>query len=473
MKLSAIRAALDELQLTPSKTLGQNFLHDQNLARWIVAQLDAQPGDELIEIGPGLGALTGAALETGCRRLTLLEKDVRLADFLRRRFEGESRLRIEHGDALDFDVRTMWPHQPVKVFGNLPYYISTPLLFHFTSPSSPVRRAVFLLQRELAERLAASGPGTKDYGILSIVVGRRWRVKMLKVMPASVFLPEPKVASALISLTPRAQGELPPCDAQTFEEIVRAGFSQRRKQLRKLLAGIAGLPWEEVTRKLGVPETVRGEELTLLQWIALANMIRPVEPGAAQDAAAERFDVVDEADQAIGVETRGVVHATGLRHRAIHIFVFNLRGEIFLQKRSPWKDKHPGKWDSSAAGHLDTGEDYSGAAARELVEELGIKGELPALREVGALGATEDTGWEFIRVFRVEHEGPFRWPAAEIEWGGFFPVEVVRQWIDAKPEDFAPGFIRCWQRYLATDKTRIGGDNHSIVIPKNGFVLIS
>ena len=447
MKLSAIRAALDELQLTPSKTLGQNFLHDQNLARWIVAQLDAQPGDTLVEIGPGLGALTGVTLETGAR-LTVLEKDARLADFLRRRFEGEPRLRVEHTDALDFDVRSLWPQRPVKVFGNLPYYISTPLLFHFTSPASPVERAVFLLQRELAERLAAAGPGTKDYGILSIVVGRRWRVKLLRILPASVFLPEPRVDSALISLLPRAEGELPPCDAQTFEELVRAGFSQRRKQLRKLLPGVGSnggeLPWPEIAARLGVPETARGEELTLPQWIALANIFRPVEPEAAQNAKGERFNVVDETDRVVGMETRAVVHATGLRHRAVHIFVFNARDEIFLQKRSPWKDKHPGKWDSSAAGHLDSGEEYATAAARELVEELGIKDELPALQEIGSLPASEETGWEFIRIFQAKHEGPFRWPAAEIEWGGFFPVEVVQAWIDANPADFAPGFIKCW-----------------------------
>ena len=164
MKLSAIRAALAELQLTPSKTLGQNFLHDQNLARWIVAQLDAQPGDELVEIGPGLGALTGAALETGAR-LTVLEKDRRLADFLSARFAGEERLRVVPGDALDFDVRALWGRGAVKIFGNLPYYVSTPLLFHFTSPACPTQRAVFLLQRELAERLAATtGRGRRIMG---------------------------------------------------------------------------------------------------------------------------------------------------------------------------------------------------------------------------------------------------------------------------------------------------------------------
>ena len=450
MKLSDIRAALGELDLIPSKSLGQNFLHDQNLARWIVAQLDAGPGDSLVEVGPGLGALTAAALETGAP-LTALEKDGRLADFLKRRFAGQASLRVVHGDALEYDVRTLWPRRPVKVFGNLPYYVSTPLLFHFTSPAAPVERAVFLLQRELAERLAA-GPGTKDYGIISVVLGRRWRVKLLRVLPASVFLPEPKVDSALISLTLRDADELPPCDARVFEQIVRVGFSQRRKQLRKLLGAVGGPvldDWPGVTARLGVPETVRGEELSLLQWITLANAFAPVEPAAAQDAQGELFDVVDEHDRVVGTAPRGVVHATGLRHRAVHLFVFNGQGELLLQKRSPWKDKHPGKWDSSAAGHLDSGEDYAHAARRELTEELGLDPDRTPLKEVGALPAGEETGWEFVRVYGARHDGAVRWPAAEIEWAGCFPRETVEAWTEAHPEDFAPGFLACWRLWRA------------------------
>lgn len=450
MKLSTIRATLAGLGLTPSKSLGQNFLHDQNLARWIVAQLDVQPGDELVEIGPGLGALTETALATGAK-LTALEKDGRLAAFLRERFAGEPRCRVIHGDALDFDVRTLWPHQPVKVFGNLPYYVSTPLLFHFTAPASPAVRAVFLLQRELAQRIAAAAPGGKDYGILSLVIGRRWRVEFLRTLPASVFLPEPKVESALIRLTPRAPGELPDCDAPTFERLVRAGFSQRRKQLRKLLP--VEIDWPAAAARLGVPQTARGEELTLLQWIALAQGLNPVLAAGAQDVDGERFDVVDDANRAIGVDTRGNVHARGLRHRAVHVFVFNGAGEIFLQKRSRWKDKQPGKWDSSAAGHVDAGEDYAAAAGRELAEELGI-GDVAPPERVGAFPATAETGWEFVELFRAQAEGPFTWPAAEIEWGGFFPLESVQRWVERRPEDFAPGFIRCWRLWQESGAPR-------------------
>ncbi len=480
MKLSAIRERLIQLRVAPSKSLGQNFLHDQNLARWLVAQIDPQPGEHIVEIGPGLGALTGHVLATGATAM-VIEKDGRLVAHLRERFADEiraGRFEVVHGDAADFDVRTLWPRGPVKVLGNLPYYITTPLLFHFTAPASPTASALFVMQRELAERLAAGPAQAKDYGILSLVVQRRWRVKYLRTLPAGVFTPAPKVESGAVLLTPRAPGELPPCDGATFERLVRRGFSQRRKQIGKLLAAelatavaavcdrpSAGddepsqavqargghrpsLQWAEICAQLGVSETARAEELSLEQWIALANLVRPVVPGAAQDGVGERFDVVDEANRVVGAASRAEVHARNLRHRAMHLFVFNAAGELFLQKRSPWKDSHPGKWDSSASGHLDADESYEAAAQRELREELGLDdrtaegAELCVLGDLGA--ARPETNWEFIRLFSACAEGPFRWPPEEIEWGGFFSVEVIQSWIVARPHDFAPGFLECW-----------------------------
>ena len=480
--LSTTRTVLAGLQVTPSKTLGQNFLHDRNLARALVAHLDPQPGETLVEIGPGLGALTEPALASPAAGVTVIEKDGRLAAHLRERFAAETgagRLTVHHGDALEFDPRTLWPRQPIVVFGNLPYYVTTPLLFHFTGPASPATRALFVMQRELAERLAATPERAGDYGILSLVVGRRWRVKVVRTLPAGVFTPAPKVESAAVLLTPRPAGDLPPCDAATFERLVRAGFSQRRKQVGKLLQvdgavpravnrvettpdsgslrsnptarGTAPSTWKSFAEHLGVSETARAEELSLERWVQLANLVRPVEPSAAQDGAGEVFDVVDEANQVVGRATRAEVHARGLRHRALHIFVLNAAGELFLQRRSPWKDRHPDAWDSSAAGHLDAGETYADAARRELREELGLPpgvAERVELREIADLGpAQETTGWEFIRLFVARAEGPFRPPPEEVAWGGFFPVATVDEWTRTRPTDFAPGFLECWRRW--------------------------
>ena len=451
MKLSDIRAALTELNLHPSKSLGQNFLADTNLARWIVEQLDLSPGDHLVEIGPGLGALTECAAPA-CGSLTLIEKDARLAGRLERRFAGDGRVTVLHRDALEYDVRAVFPRMPAKLLGNLPYYVTSSILFRYGDDPSPFSRMVLTIQREFAARLAA-GPRTKDYGALTLLVQRRWEVKDLRTIPASVFMPRPKVESAAILLTPREAGTLPDCDARRFTALVKQGFSQRRKQLGKLL-GEAVPDWPEAARALGVSETARAEELSLGQWIDLANRTRePQLP--AQDVHGEMFDVVDERDQVLRQASRHEVHKNGWRHRAVHIFVFNGAGELFLQKRSRWKDVFPSRWDSSAAGHLNAGEDYEETALREVQEEMGVT--VARVELLARIEASAMTGWEFVRLYRAEHEGPFRLPPAEIETGGFFPAEVVREWIARRPEDFATGFVECFGRWGGSNRrlTRI------------------
>ncbi|HWB58583.1 MAG TPA: 16S rRNA (adenine(1518)-N(6)/adenine(1519)-N(6))-dimethyltransferase RsmA, partial [Chthoniobacteraceae bacterium] len=359
-----IKSSLDSLGVKPSKSLGQNFLHDQNLAEWIVSQLDLQPGEHAVEIGPGLGALTEHLVARGTS-VTLIEKDGRLAEFLKEHFAGKN-VGVLHQDAVEFDARTLMEKGPLKIVGNLPYYVSSQILFKFTAEYLPVTRLVFTLQKELAQRLSAE-PSTKEYGALTLILQRRWRVRYLRNLPASVFLPEPKVDSGVVLLTPRADDELPDCDGQFFNRIVKQGFSQRRKQLRKMLAEYAP-DWPALAGALGVPETVRAEELDVKQWIALANLLRPGGLTAAQDIHGELFDVVDEQNRVIGAASRHEVHSQKLRHRAVHIFVFNKAGELFLQKRSRWKDKQQRKWDSSAAGHLNSGDEYDPTAARELFE---------------------------------------------------------------------------------------------------------
>src|SRR5437763_12473462 len=243
MKLSEIDATLREIRVTPVKTLGQNFLHDRNLARWIVDKAQLSPQDYVVEIGPGLGALTELILDSGARVLAI-EKDQRLLEFLRRRFIG-ARLEIVHGDALDFDLRPLFAEPRVKLLGNLPYYISSQLLLKFTKYPSPISLWLLMLQKELARRFSAS-PGASDYGALTLVVQLHYRVDYLRTVPASVFLPQPDVDSAFVRISPRAPDEFPDHDSKTFLRLVRRGFSQRRKQLRNLLR--EEVPdWEEAS----------------------------------------------------------------------------------------------------------------------------------------------------------------------------------------------------------------------------------
>ncbi len=443
MKLSEIRNVLREIRVVPVKTLGQNFMHDQNLARWIVQKAQLSPTDFVVEIGPGLGALTEPALAAGARVLAI-EKDGRLVEFLRQRF-AEKPFEIVHGDALEFDVRRLFPRGPIKLLGNLPYNIASEILLRFLAVPTPMTLALLMLQKEVAERFSAA-PGSKDYGILSLVLQSQYRVDYLRTVPASVFLPQPEVDSAFIRLTPRAPGELPDYDRDLFLALVRRGFSQRRKQVGKLLREYVA-DWRRAAAEIGATVQARAEELALEQWIALANLVQP--PGAenAGTELDEKFAVVDENDRVIGAASRREVHGNNLRHRAVHIFLFNHAGELLLQKRSRWKDRHSGLWDSSAAGHVGVGEEYDATAARELREELGATTDLS---RVAKLPASEQTGQEFIWLYRGKQEGPFTLARSEIDAVQFFPLELVERWVEERPDDFAPGFVGCWREARAS-----------------------
>lgn len=163
--------------------------------------------------------------------------------------------------------------------------------------------------------------------------------------------------------------------------------------------------------------------------------------------AEEFFDCVDGNDQVIGRASRPEVHQQGLRHRAVHVLVFNQRGEVFLQKRSMKKDTFPGTWDSSAAGHLDCGEDYDQCALREMQEELGFTPSEP-LERLFKLNACPETGQEFVWVYRCHGEGPFTLHPEEIERGGWFATEEVTRWLRQDPEDFASGFRVLWSKLV-------------------------
>jgi 16S rRNA (adenine1518-N6/adenine1519-N6)-dimethyltransferase len=438
MKLSEITATLQEIGVSPVKKLGQNFLHDQNLARCIVQAAALTPDDYVVEIGPGLGALTSLMLVTGARVLAI-EKDTRLAAFLSERLM-HPRLKVLNEDALDFDVRPLFCEPRVKLIGNLPYNISSPVLGKFVQYPSPISLWLFTLQREVATRLTAL-PGTRDYGALTVRLQLYHRVEHLRNIPASVFVPQPEVASALVRMVPRDPLELPACDDELLNELLHRGFAQRRKQLQNVVSDLVS-DWPNVATKIGIEPKARAEDLSLEQWIALANETAPIRSSDKQVLWQERFPVVDEMDRILRYAYRWEVHGDKSRHRAVHILIFNDDGEVYLQKRTRWKDRNPLLWDSSAAGHVCAGEGYDEAARRELKEELGI--EVP-LKKLLKLPASMRTDQEFIWLYRGHVKGAVRPNRGEIEAGGFFSPEVVDGWMSVRREDFTPACVECWR----------------------------
>lgn len=437
MRLTELQSFLHSRGIRPSRKLGQCFLIDDNVARWIIDQADVGAEDVVVEVGPGAGALT-RHLAGRVRRLILVEKDAKLAESLAERYADRGDVEVVHGDAVGYDVRPLFPGGPVKLIGNLPYSVGNEILRSFLSAPTPVGLAVVMVQREVADRICAA-PDTKDYGILSLMMQERWRPQLVKTVGPQLFFPRPEVDSSIVRLTPRLPGEWPPHSPQAFESLVRRGFSQRRKQLRNNL-GIDAAVWEPAAAALGLPASVRAEALGLAQWIELSNRLEPHPAGRHAQSGAEIFDVVDEEDRVTGQFTRAEVHAGRLRHRAVHILVFNARREVYLQKRSFLKDSHAGKWDSSASGHLDAGEDYATAAARELEEELWLRPSQPPVR-LGKIEAGPGTDMEFVEIFRAESDGKgIRIHGNEIDSGTFFPVDLVSRWMESRPEDFATGF---------------------------------
>ena len=163
----------------------------------------------------------------------------------------------------------------------------------------------------------------------------------------------------------------------------------------------------------------------------------------------EIFDIVNEQDEVIGQAPRREVHARGLWHRAVHVLVYNARGQVFLQKRSLKKDTAAGRWDSSSSGHVDSGEDYDPCAVREVREEIGLHLEHPPER-LFKINACRETGWEFCWIYRCTAEGPFQLHPDEIDTGDWFAPDHVTQWVRERPHDFARAFVLIWQKVTGT-----------------------
>ena len=250
------------------KRFGQNFLHDQAIIHRIVRAIRPQAGETLLEIGPGQGALTGELLATGCE-LFALELDRDLVEILRHTFSAEPRFHLRQGDALKFALAEVAKDARLRVVGNLPYNISTPLIFHLLAQREHIVDMHFMLQKEVVDRLAAA-PGNKDYGRLGIMTQYHCRVEPLLDVPPHAFSPQPKVQSAVVRLTPHATPPFAAKSVENLQQIVRAAFNQRRKTLRNALQTL--LSAEQISA-CGIDPGARPETLALPQFVALANCV--------------------------------------------------------------------------------------------------------------------------------------------------------------------------------------------------------
>jgi 16S rRNA (adenine1518-N6/adenine1519-N6)-dimethyltransferase len=250
------------------KSLGQHFLADQKVLAGIADAAQIAPGDTVIEIGPGRGALTDLLVERA-GRLVAIEYDRALAAQLRDRYASRSNVEIIQADVLTVNLSDV-AGGPFKLIGNVPYYITTPILFHALQRPRP-ERAIYLVQREVAERLVAP-PGGGDYGALTVNVGVVAEPELLFRVPAGAFRPPPKVESAVVSVVPRANPIVTPADEEAFRTFVQSVFSMRRKQMQRILRSVANLSAEEADRRLvslQIDPTARPETLGITQFAAL------------------------------------------------------------------------------------------------------------------------------------------------------------------------------------------------------------
>jgi len=247
------------------KRFGQNFLHDRHWIERIARSIDPKPGDELIEIGPGQAALTREVVSLAGHE-TAVEIDRDLAAFLRTQFTPEELTLIE-ADALTLDWKTVLPGKRLRVLGNLPYNISSPLLFALLPAAGRIIDQHFMLQKEVVDRMTAV-PGSKTYGRLSVMLQYRYVMHKLFDVPPGAFVPAPKVTSSIVRMVPKPVENLPAVDMSVFSEIVAAAFQQRRKMLRGSLSAFLD---ESSIISAGVEPTARAETLSVDDFVRLAR----------------------------------------------------------------------------------------------------------------------------------------------------------------------------------------------------------
>ena len=255
---------------TPRKRFGQNFLHDHNIIYNIISSIQAKPDQHWVEIGPGQGALTEPLLKQGVR-LEVVELDRDLVALLKEKFKQYPNLKIHSADALRFDFSALAEeNKKLRVIGNLPYNISTPLMFHLLDNAYCIEDMHFMLQKEVVDRICAA-PGSKKYGRLSVMMQYYCATELLFDVPPESFDPAPQVMSAIVRLVPHRQPPVAVNDLSKLNRVVTQAFSQRRKTLRNSLKKL--IPEEEIVA-LGIDPTLRAESITLAEFALLSNLLQ-------------------------------------------------------------------------------------------------------------------------------------------------------------------------------------------------------
>ena len=276
MTLSEIRNILNDEDIMLTKSLGQTFMHDQNQLRKIVALAKLAPDDSVIEIGPGLGPLTGMLLEI-VGHVTAIETDRRLIKLLEGRLGQRENLTLQHADAMKIVRKTEFDWSGHKLVANLPYSIASPLLIDLAESSCRPRAMIVTLQLEVVLRILAK-PATKEYGVLTLLIGLHYTIGKWFTIPRGSFYPEPNVDSGCIELLRRETPLLPPELCPVFKNIVKRVFAERRKKMMKLLKR----DWpeaavEEAFNAIGLDETIRAERVTIEQFAELTQRLSRAE----------------------------------------------------------------------------------------------------------------------------------------------------------------------------------------------------
>ncbi len=267
--LQQARFALGELGIRPHKQLGQHFLIDPAVIARMITAAQLGPEDAVLEIGPGLGALSETLAEVTAR-LYLVELDTLLADRLRKRFAGEERVQVITADFLSLDLPATFPEPEIRVVASLPYNVATPILFRLLEHRRQFPEATVMIQKEVAERLGAA-PGTKAYGVPSVLTQLYATVTTVGTVGPRSFFPAPKVESQIMSLVFQEAPRVAVQSEKVFHRVVKAAFAQRRKTLRNALWAAGYSDLDAVSVQTGIDLQRRGETLTLDEFAALTN----------------------------------------------------------------------------------------------------------------------------------------------------------------------------------------------------------